>query len=307
MSLWQTARIGSEQSMKPPADGQGEQGCVQEALGNVPAAAAEIVDSVLGLELAEQQLDLPTGGVDGRDVLEAELLSWNIGQVEVVAMCRWVPYPDDSHRHRMMAPLGTMSLVVECAVEVDRLAVQASHHILQLLADEALVLGTSRGNDERIGVLLEPTQEKAAVQPDAIEEIPLEVAQIEDQQLVPHPRACSKQSQVVAAAVSDLNAARPTPDDIHHDVKLGRGGHVIGPDRWERGSECLVQPDHGPVRHQDLSERVEHEVQPGALRIDSLEHLSQEALHHTRQLRSEPVIKRGRSQARPRHALVRTS
>src|SRR6188768_3009961 len=62
MSLRQTVRIGSEQSMKPSADGQRQQRCVQEALGNVPAATAEIVDSVLGLELAEQQLDLPTGG-----------------------------------------------------------------------------------------------------------------------------------------------------------------------------------------------------------------------------------------------------
>ena len=134
--------------MKPSADGQGEQRCVEEALGNVPAATAEIVDSVLGLELAEQQLDLPTGGIDSRDVLEVELLSGHIGQVEVVALCRGVPHPNDPHRHRMMAPLATMSLVVKCPVEVDRLAAQASHHTLQLLADEALVLRTRRGNDQ---------------------------------------------------------------------------------------------------------------------------------------------------------------
>jgi uncharacterized protein (DUF934 family) len=92
----------------------------------------------------------------------------------------------------MVAPLGPMSLIVECAVKVERLAVQPSNGILQFAANEALVLGKSRGNDQRIGVLLEPSQEKAAMQPDAIEEISLEVAEIEDQQLVPHPLARSK-------------------------------------------------------------------------------------------------------------------
>ena len=162
--------------MKSSADGQCQQRCVQEALGNVPAATAEIVDSVLGLELAEQQLDLPTGGVDSRDVLEAELLSGNVGQVEVVATCCGVPHTNDPHRHRMVAPLGPMSLIVECAVKVERLAVQPSDGILQFAANEALVLGKSRGNDERIGVLLEPTQEKAPMQPDSIEKMSLKIA-----------------------------------------------------------------------------------------------------------------------------------
>ena len=47
-------------------------------------------------------------------------------------------------------------------------------------------------------------------------------------------------------------------------------------------SERFVQPNHAPVRYQDLSERVECEVQPGALLIDSIHHFRQEALHHTR-------------------------
>lgn len=45
------------------------------------------------------------------------------------------------------------------------------------------------------------------MQPDAIEEISLEVAEIEDQQLVPHPRAVAGRG----GCRGDLNATRPRP------------------------------------------------------------------------------------------------
>ena len=111
----------------------------------------------------------------------------------------------------------------------------------------------------------------------------------------------------MAAAVGDLNATRPTPHDIHHDVKLCRGRHVIRPDRWERGSERLVQPDHAPVRYQDLSEGVECEVQPGALALIRSITSATRRFITLASCEVKAVIKSGRSQARRCHALVRPS
>ena len=54
------------------AERQAEQSSIQEALGNLPVAAAQLLGAVQALEFAEEKLDFPARGVNGGGVLWLE-------------------------------------------------------------------------------------------------------------------------------------------------------------------------------------------------------------------------------------------
>src|SRR5271170_3319333 len=209
--------VGSQQAMQPAACDEGQQRRVQEAFGDLSATATEVIDAVVRLELAKKQFDLPACGVRTGEMHGGQPVARYVGDVQMVPLLDGVPGADHAHGREGVTPgASTMGEEMEVGIEVQRVAAEARKHLLQSAPDEALMLGVSGRHEPRIAMRLESREEKAAVLPDALEEQPVEVAHVEQQELVAHPRANAQKPQVLATSLRDAHAARPAADGIDH-------------------------------------------------------------------------------------------
>jgi hypothetical protein len=86
------------------ADGQGQDGSVDERLDHRAAGAWELIHAVGALEFLEQSLDLPARRIDRADVLGGELLGWDVGEVEMIFTVLPVPEPTTRRGGRLRRP-----------------------------------------------------------------------------------------------------------------------------------------------------------------------------------------------------------
>ncbi len=179
-----------EPTLEASADADREQGGVDQTLGDALLSAGDLVDSVVALEFTKEQLDLPSSCVDSADVLGFEALGRDVGDVEAVAAELVVPRADDTEATKVVSVLAVFfRAVVHVDFEVDGAAAQLRDHVLPHLPDEALQARLVRGDDSRIGVLTQATEEKPLLLTDLGEENALEIGEVEDEQLAAHPRS----------------------------------------------------------------------------------------------------------------------
>jgi len=66
----------------------------------------QLLETVSKLQLAEEQLDLPAGGVDWADVVGGDHVAGDVGEIEVVPRFEWMPLSDESNRQQVSSPIG---------------------------------------------------------------------------------------------------------------------------------------------------------------------------------------------------------
>lgn len=166
----------AQRAQQRTAGCQGKQGCVQHGFHDVALAARHLVDPVLRLELLEEQLHLPTEGVDAGDVGGRERVDTDVGEVEVLVPGSLVTYADDAERPHLAALAAGVAAVAGAHLDhdVEFLALEPIHDVPDALAHHGDGLPAPDAilrHDHRVAAALQSRDEVAAEVLDAPEEL----------------------------------------------------------------------------------------------------------------------------------------
>src|SRR3990172_325874 len=218
------------------------------------------------------------------------------------------PPPPQPYPRLLSAAAILASLKLHHDLHVELRSPQTSQHVLQPLPDEFHTVGgpvPEHPRDERVGVLLEPRDEVAALSVDAVEQPVAELAQVKQQQPLLHPTAYLQDGAVVLAARAELDAAHPLALHTHHHVELRGGLRVVRPARRKAPLQQVVEPHQRRVRSQHVTETLENPRQARRYLLDLLQQHPHHSAEELRQRLGEPVIKHRRHQPRAGGLLVR--
>src|ERR1700722_2572891 len=94
-------------TLERPSQREGEKGGVDQTLDDGLVARRDVLDPELSLQLAEEQFDFPSQGVDSGDCTCVEGGRWGTGQVETMPAERWAP---DGHDAQSQPSFGPVTL-----------------------------------------------------------------------------------------------------------------------------------------------------------------------------------------------------
>lgn len=154
------------ESEELPAYEQREHCGVDQGLGHCVVAARDLIHSVAGLELLEDQLDLPPCAVGVSDLLGREHLAGNVRHVAVILVRVLVEYGDEAESLSIARALSCVLAVLERRfdLDVEYLTLKTTEDVLELSSlerDRVSSNSTMSLDDRRARVLLQARQEVA--------------------------------------------------------------------------------------------------------------------------------------------------
>ena len=205
-SALQSFTYGVEQ---PAADEQGDDGAKQKNLDDMRLARGQVVETIVRLQLLEDQLDLPARRVGLRNGLGIERIGVDVGQVEPILGALGESDRDEAQAtaNGASGPGVDTSLERHLDFDVEDILLQSTGHLLESLALEVNGVATPptvNGHDAGIGVGGQAGDEIAAVSVNAIKELISKVAGGRRATTAPQPMAPS-------ASYGGLSLVRPSP------------------------------------------------------------------------------------------------
>ena len=167
------------------AGGQAQQAGLDERLDDVGLARGQLRETVMGLQLPEEQLDFPSQRVGACDIVRIELVRGNVGQVHVI-VTTVVTNASSAAECPVCVPNAAIraSLDVQDDLKVENGSLGGAEHRLQSLAnhgDGAAAAGVVAIHDDGVDALLCPHDEEAAERVDPRQQSVVKVAEVDDE------------------------------------------------------------------------------------------------------------------------------
>src|SRR5215207_3933447 len=208
-------------------------------------AARDRLKLVAALQLSKQQLDRPARRVELADLLGLDF-NRKIRDVPVVHRVALIPQANDTDAHRCFpspasipAPLERdLCLSIKHGTTQPRTNLQQAQAFYLHCAATRAAVEPQHG---RIGVVLQASQEEAAVPSDSSKQGVAEVAQIKQQEPALHPLTCSENRSVVNPLGGNLDMLCTSASDVENRMQFQRGQGVIGAAGGPTRSQGVVE------------------------------------------------------------------
>lgn len=262
------------------------------------------------LELGEKALRFPAERVGQADLLGAEPLGGNVGQVKMVLSRLLVPEPDGTPLpDRWPVPIerNGAGLPLQAHGNPDRHVEDLTLEVRKDLPqgpsvewDRIAPARHVRVGDGGMKALLEAGQEVAAMPVDPGEVPETLVAQVEDQQGPLDARVDRGELDLAPCSLGDLDLVGPAAVGAEDDVELDASRH---PGTRPLSRHCIAEPEDGAVLDEGLIEAPKAVGEPLGGK-DRLASMGKEASQELYGPRVEVLVEAGTVDALPRQSLV---